>query len=201
MLRLLPLLIALATPTHAAEPTTDPAIGRVNMGGVRDRSACTGALVAPGLVLTAAHCLTRPTGAGPLHFVAGWDRGTHAGHHEGALALRAEAPGVAGDVALMAIAPRSDLAPLALAPVTDGPFTVTGYRRSQPHLQDTLTCPLLDQAGAQIKLDCAVEPGLSGAPVRDAAGRVVAVLSAGTTDGHAVAVIPGTALRAAIDAR
>ena len=68
-------------PLPEAEPTL-AAIGRVNREG---GGFCTGTLIAPDRVLTAAHCLwdarrQRLLPAGRLHFVAGWRRGTHAGH-------------------------------------------------------------------------------------------------------------------------
>ncbi|WP_088345712.1 MULTISPECIES: trypsin-like peptidase domain-containing protein [Rhodomicrobium] len=61
------------------------AIGQVNVSGYRNMSICTGTLVAPDLVLTAAHCLMdRLTGAPfplrSIHFLAGVRRGANQGH-------------------------------------------------------------------------------------------------------------------------
>jgi V8-like Glu-specific endopeptidase len=57
------------------------AIGVVAVAHFGTRSQCTGTLVAPRIVLTAAHCLshgTEPIGPGDVHFLAGMDKGTPA---------------------------------------------------------------------------------------------------------------------------
>lgn len=58
------------------------AIGRVNIGG---RAHCSGTLVAPAIVLTAAHCVYSRTEKklvvpGILHFLAGYSKGEFQGH-------------------------------------------------------------------------------------------------------------------------
>jgi len=60
------------------------AIGRVNFASIRIRQHCTGTLVGPDLVLTAAHCLYNYprkawVPASSLRFVAGYQRGTQLG--------------------------------------------------------------------------------------------------------------------------
>ncbi len=61
------------------------AVGQVNIGGYRRVGLCTGTLVAPDLVITAAHCLVdRHTGlvhpARHVHFVTAVDRGGFGEH-------------------------------------------------------------------------------------------------------------------------
>jgi V8-like Glu-specific endopeptidase len=61
------------------------AIGQVNVGGYRSRSICSGVLVAPRVVLTAAHCVVdvakqTPFEAQRIHFVAGVNRDKSIGH-------------------------------------------------------------------------------------------------------------------------
>ena len=61
------------------------AIGQVNIGGYSSRGQCTGTLVAPDIVITAAHCVVDDWKAAPvplhdIHFLAGLRRGSYLGH-------------------------------------------------------------------------------------------------------------------------
>jgi len=61
------------------------AVGQVNVGGYRIAGRCTGTLVAPNLVVTAAHCVMDPWSKKPfplhdIHFLAGVRRAESKGH-------------------------------------------------------------------------------------------------------------------------
>jgi len=68
-----------------AEGTPWDAIGQVNIGGYRRTGKCTGTLIAPDKVVTAAHCIVHPLRGKPfalhnIHFLAGVRRDERKGH-------------------------------------------------------------------------------------------------------------------------
>lgn len=191
---------ALGRERSAVDPNAAPwsAIAKVQTStGMR----CTGALIAPAVVLTAAHCLyNRRTGAllqpVSVHVLFGYERGGYRWH--GAVTRIATGPGFAGGAAAPQAADwaRLDLAaapPPAPLPRFDGPIAaglpvaLAGYNqdRAQLLLADT-ECRVLRVAarpgGARfIVHDCAGTRGTSGAPLltRQGAGWAVVGINIG----------------------
>jgi protease YdgD len=197
---------------HTAEPWRG--LGRVQteLGG-----RCTGALVAPDMVLTAAHCLVAPRSdrlvrPGTVHFLLGYHLGDYAAHARVASftvgpGFRAAPLGPAGaDWALLRLerpvgTPADVLPLLPEPPRAGGAVMLGGYQRDRPEaiLADS-TCRVLGPArgagGDGLLLhDCAGTRGASGAPVlaRGADGRWGIA-------GVAVGIASGTALGAAVPA-
>ncbi len=180
----------------------EEAVGRLNLAGFNHREMCTASLVAPGLALTAAHCVTWPQDGylkriTDMVFVAGWDGERHSGatritsvsvhpeaYSNGAFDLR-------HDLAVIELSEKIAPKPLRIGSGgLPGPLELAGYQRSRPHRLTVTPFCYGEERGPLWQIQCRVEPGQSGGPVFAGEGaqrRIVAVLVA-VSEENALAV-------------
>lgn len=190
-------------PLAVGEAQRWPAVGRVNGAGYRTMSHCTGTLVAPDLVLTAAHCTPAPGKPPERIFVAGYLRGDYAAavpvargeRHPAYLSSRPHDPRF--DIGLLFLeSPITTVRPLPLAEASADALGLIGYHRARPHmLSGRFDCPVLATSLQTLQLGCEVISGNSGGPVLqrgpDGTWALVAVVSS-TYQGTALATrLPG----------
>lgn len=201
------------------------AVGKLILG---KKGFCTGALIGPQLVLTAAHCLyDKTTGVqiqpDEIEFQAGFRNGRAVAyrrvsravaHPDYRFSAEDRLERVTDDLALLELSQPIRLPSLApfetgAAPVEGDPVGVVSYaqyREEAPSIQEG--CEVLAGERQALILTCNVDFGSSGAPVfsfRDGVAKVVSVISAkAEVDGRKVAIAvplaePLPALRAALE--
>jgi V8-like Glu-specific endopeptidase len=189
-----------------ADPSIWPisAVGAVTVALFHRIKSCTGTLVAPKLVLTAAHCLfngEQPVHSGNIVFLAGMNKGVPAAHSVAKRLVISPGfdPGsptqdrIANDWAVVVLSDALSIRPIPVKAATPDQFRAfsnlpstlqIGYGRDRPYLPSIVRdCPVSEGPDARIfKHRCLTNFGYSGAPILaeiDGSTVVIGINSAG----------------------